>query len=189
MAASPELAFILDRGMLTHGCDTPLEYLRSSKPFTLEGIAADIRCPVLLATGENDPRNADAQNLFDALAAPKEYIQFENAQGAGEHDEAGAAALFSQRAFDWLDDVLRDDLRANPLTPPAPEPMVSAPSCFGIHPARKSLWNERSGAAPTQPTSAQARLRRQPTQTSGGSGVPEDGVDGERERRALTLDS
>ncbi|GAA1928570.1 alpha/beta fold hydrolase [Microbacterium aoyamense] len=106
MAASAELAFTFDRGMLTHGFDTPLEYLRGSAPYTLAGLADRISCPVLLATGENDPRNRSAQQLYDALPSPKEYIRFTNAEGAGEHDEAGAAALFSQRAFDWLDETL-----------------------------------------------------------------------------------
>ncbi|MGE0540843.1 MAG: hypothetical protein AB7R89_11760 [Dehalococcoidia bacterium] len=27
-------------------------------------------------------------------------------EGAGAHGEAGAASLFSQRVFDWLDEVL-----------------------------------------------------------------------------------
>jgi hypothetical protein len=31
---------------------------------------------------------------------------FTNAEGAGEHDEAGAALLFAQRVFDWLDETL-----------------------------------------------------------------------------------
>jgi hypothetical protein len=61
---------------------------------------------VLLTIGQNDPRIVDAHSLFDALTAPKTMIEFTNAEGAGEHDEAGAAALFSQRAFDWLDTVI-----------------------------------------------------------------------------------
>lgn len=106
MAASPDLAFTLNRGMLTHGFATPLDYLRGSAPYSLEGIAADISCPVLLTTGESDPRNKGAQSLYDALTAPKTYVRFTDAEGAGLHDEAGAAALFTQRAFDWLDEVL-----------------------------------------------------------------------------------
>ncbi len=106
MEASADLAFMLNRGMLTHGFDTPLDYLRGAAAFSLEGIAGDIACPVLLTTGESDPRNRDAQNLFDALVAPKEYIRFTEAEGGGKHDEAGAATLFSQRAFDWLDATL-----------------------------------------------------------------------------------
>ena len=106
MVQSPGLNFSIRRGMLTHGCSTPLDYLRESRPFTLEGIADRIECPVLLTVGENDPRNGDAKALYDALTAPKTMIVFTNAEGAGEHDEAGAAALFSQRVFDWLDTVM-----------------------------------------------------------------------------------
>jgi hypothetical protein len=61
---------------------------------------------VLLTTGENDPRGRDAQNLYDALTGPKEHVQFTHAEIAGQHDESGAAVLFSQRAFDWLDIML-----------------------------------------------------------------------------------
>ena len=110
MERSVELKFIFNRGMLTHGFTTPLDYLRGTKAFTLEAIAPKISCPVLLTTGENDPRNGEAKALYDVLTAPKTYIAFTNAEGAGEHDEAGAAALFSQRAFDWLDRAL--DLKA-----------------------------------------------------------------------------
>ncbi|MBB1023378.1 MULTISPECIES: alpha/beta hydrolase family protein [unclassified Dietzia] len=107
MAQSPGLAFSVGRGMLTHGCATPVDYLRDLTQFTLDGIADRIDCPVLLTVGQNDPRVLDAQRFFDALTAPKTMIEFTNAEGAGEHDEAGAAALFSQRAFDWLDTVIR----------------------------------------------------------------------------------
>ncbi|MFN3601531.1 MAG: alpha/beta hydrolase family protein [Dietzia sp.] len=106
MEQSPGLDFSMGRGMLTHGCTTPVDYLRELRLYTLEGLADRIDCPVLLTTGQNDPRIVDAQSLFDALTAPKTMIEFTNAEGAGEHDEAGAAALFSQRAFDWLDTVI-----------------------------------------------------------------------------------
>jgi pimeloyl-ACP methyl ester carboxylesterase len=106
MEASPSIEFIINRGMLTHGQATPVEYLRDLNPYTMEGIAAQITCPVLLTTGENDLRTADAQRLYDALTAPKKYVRFTNAEGAGEHDESGAAGLFTQRAFDWLDSTL-----------------------------------------------------------------------------------
>ena len=106
MAQSPALDFSLNRGMLTHGNATPAEYLLEYKPYTLEGIAQQITCPVLLTSGENDPRNGDAKKMYDALTAPKTLIVFTNAEGGGEHDEAGAAVLFSQRAFDWLDTAI-----------------------------------------------------------------------------------
>ena len=102
MKQSSFLDFSLNRGMLTHGVATPLAYVQALKPYTLEGIADKIQCPTLLCSGENDIRGGGSKPLYDALTAPKEYILFTNAEGAGEHDEEGAAALFSQRVFDWL---------------------------------------------------------------------------------------
>ena len=106
MAQNPFVAFSLNRGMLTHGVSTPLEYVLAVAPYSLEGIADQIQCPTLICEGENDVRGGGAMPLYDAIVAPKEYILFSNAEGAGEHDEAGAAALFSQRVFDWLDETL-----------------------------------------------------------------------------------
>ena len=106
IAMYPSLSFVFDRGMLTHGVATPLEYLQTSMSYTLEGIAGQIQCPTLVCEGENDSRGGDAKPLYDAVNVPKEYILFANADGAGEHDEAGAASLFSQRVFGWLDETL-----------------------------------------------------------------------------------
>lgn len=106
MALDPFFSFTLQRGMLTHGAATPIDYLRAAAPYTLEGLADRIQCPTLICEGENDVRGGGATALYDAMTAPKDYILFTNAEGAGEHDEAGAAALFSQRVFDWLDETL-----------------------------------------------------------------------------------
>jgi pimeloyl-ACP methyl ester carboxylesterase len=108
MEESPFIEFSINRGMLTHGVATPLEYVLAMAPYTLEGIAGNIQCPTLICEGENDIRGGGATPLYDAITAPKEYILFTNAEGAGEHDEAGAAALFAQRVFDWLDDILKE---------------------------------------------------------------------------------
>ncbi len=106
MKENPGLAFSLERGMLTHGFATPIEYIRGLQAYTLVGIADQIQCPLLICAAENDSVGRTAKALYDAIEAPKEYILFANADGAGEHDEVGAAALFAQRVFDWLDTTL-----------------------------------------------------------------------------------
>jgi hypothetical protein len=58
-------------------------------------------------SAEDDDLSSDARKLYDALTCPKHYLQFKSAQGAGQHCEAGARTLFHQRAFDWLDQVLK----------------------------------------------------------------------------------
>ena len=100
------MAFSLNRGMLTHGFATPIEYIRGLQDYSLAGIADRIECPSFLCRGENDPVGVSAKALYDAIVAPKTFVEFTNAEGAGQHDEAGAAALFFQRTFDGLDATL-----------------------------------------------------------------------------------
>jgi pimeloyl-ACP methyl ester carboxylesterase len=103
---APGPAFAFNRGMLVHGCATPLEYVRAFRAYTLESAAERITCPTLVTEAENDSRASQAHELYDALTCPKELIAFTAAEGAGEHCESGADSLFHQRAFDWLDGVL-----------------------------------------------------------------------------------
>jgi dienelactone hydrolase len=106
MMQSPMGAFTLNRGMLVHGVATPLAYLRAMPPYTLMDRADQVRCPTLVTQAENDLRASQSQELYDALRCPKVLVAFSNAEGAGEHCEAGAAALYDQRVLDWLDGVL-----------------------------------------------------------------------------------
>jgi hypothetical protein len=54
--------------------------------------------------GENDP--GDASQLYDALRCQKTYHLFHQADGGGEHCQAGAVSTLHQVIFDWLDTVL-----------------------------------------------------------------------------------
>lgn len=93
------------RGLWVHGVATPLEYLNLTREYTLEGRADKIRCPTLICSAENDEIGATARKLYAALSCEKAFLAFAAAEGAGEHCETGARALFNQRAFDWLDTV------------------------------------------------------------------------------------
>ena len=53
------------------------------------------------------PTDHQVVDSYDPINSRKAIqIEFTNAEGAGEHCEAGADSLFHQRAFDWLDGVL-----------------------------------------------------------------------------------
>lgn len=95
----------LRRGLMVHGVQRPLDYLRLTAAYCVERPEA-IHCPTLICAAEDDEVGATARDLYDALACPKTFIMFTAADGAGEHCEAGARAWFNQRAFDWLDQVL-----------------------------------------------------------------------------------
>lgn len=102
----PQIAYAVRRGMLTHGVPTPLAWVKTILDgYTITGRAERITCPTLICEGEQDVRGGDARPLYDAITAPRDYVQFKTADGAGEHDEAGAATHFSQVVFDWLDEV------------------------------------------------------------------------------------
>jgi pimeloyl-ACP methyl ester carboxylesterase len=96
----------LRRGLWVHGVKSPLDYVRLTKDYSLEGRVERIRCPTLICSAENDDIGVTAHKLHDALTCEKTFIAFTVREGAGEHCEAGARSLFNQRAFDWLDMVL-----------------------------------------------------------------------------------
>jgi pimeloyl-ACP methyl ester carboxylesterase len=105
--SSPYLNWTLRRALWVHGLDSPADYLRVAGEYSLEGRAERIRCPTLVAWAEGDPIARFAERLYAALQCPKALVRFTAAEGAGGHCEETARSLFHQRAFDWLDDVLK----------------------------------------------------------------------------------
>lgn len=94
------------------------DFIRKQLAFSLDGIAADIRCPTLLTEGEGDFAS-QSQLLYDHLRCEKYLKQFTEAQGGGGHCEGFGATLFEGYVFDWLDDVLAKRPTAR-QTRPAP---------------------------------------------------------------------
>ena len=80
--------------------------MQISKDYSLKEVTGHIRCPTLLTWAESDPLSWNAERIYGSLRCPKELIRFTNVEGAGDHCEVKARALFHQRAFDWLDDTL-----------------------------------------------------------------------------------
>jgi pimeloyl-ACP methyl ester carboxylesterase len=105
--SNPHLGWTVRRALWVHGLDSLADYLRIAAEYTLQGRAERIRCPTLVAWAEADPIARFAERLYSALRCPKVLVRFTAAEGAGGHCEETARSLFHQRAFDWLDDVLR----------------------------------------------------------------------------------
>ena len=80
------------------------QLVKMTEPYTIEGIADQIRCPTLVLDFENDQFfKGQPPRVFDALTCPKEMISFREDEGAGEHCSEGALTLLHQRTFDWVD--------------------------------------------------------------------------------------
>jgi len=106
LARKPTAGWALRRGLLVHGVDDPLDFVDALRDFTLAGRAAAIRCPTWVCDAEGDDISASAPQLIDALTCEKTYVHFTAAEGAGDHCEQGARALYHARSFGWLDDLL-----------------------------------------------------------------------------------
>ncbi|MDT5323927.1 MAG: hypothetical protein QOF25_1079 [Mycobacterium sp.] len=78
---------------------------RNQLTFTLEDVAADIRCPTLLTEGEGDFAS-QSQLIYDHLRCEKHLKRFTEAEGGGGHCEGFGTTLFEGYVFDWLDEVL-----------------------------------------------------------------------------------
>lgn len=100
--------------MAAMGATSVGDFIRKQLTFTLEGVAADIRCPTLLTEGEGDFAS-QSQLLYDHLRCEKHLKRFTEAEGGGGHCEGFGATLFEGYVFDWLDEVL-----ARQVPEPAP---------------------------------------------------------------------
>jgi pimeloyl-ACP methyl ester carboxylesterase len=102
-AEKPTAGWALRRGMLVHDVDDPLAYLDALRPFSLKRRAALIRCPTWVCCAEGDDISASAGELAAALTCESELVRFTAAEGAGDHCEQAARALYHSRSFAWLD--------------------------------------------------------------------------------------
>ncbi|MFB8282163.1 alpha/beta hydrolase family protein [Nocardia colli] len=106
MAFDTTVRWALRNGTWTFGATSPADYIRKTKPYTLDGIADRIDCPTLVFDAENDLFfKGEAQRVYAALTCPKELIVGTEAEGAGAHCHMGAMLLTHQRVFDWLDGI------------------------------------------------------------------------------------
>jgi alpha-beta hydrolase superfamily lysophospholipase len=106
LAAKPMAGWALRRGMLVHGVDDPLTYIDALHEFTLRDRAPMIRCPTWVCSAEGDEISASAPQLVAALTCEKTYVHFTSAEGADDHCEQAARALYHARSFAWLDSRL-----------------------------------------------------------------------------------
>jgi dienelactone hydrolase len=106
IARKPTAGWALRRGQVVHGLRGPVAYLDGLAGYTLAGHAAKITCPTWVCNAEGDDIGATAPQLVAALQSEKEFVHFTAAEGAADHCEQGARALYHARSFGWLDDRL-----------------------------------------------------------------------------------
>jgi len=99
---------LLQRGLWVPGVNTLHDYFVELARYELSSVAADIRCPTLITSAEDDPIAIGAPKLHAAIGAQRKALfAFTAAEGAGGHCEFEGRRRFHQRCFDWLDDTLQ----------------------------------------------------------------------------------
>ncbi|MGF6888362.1 pimeloyl-ACP methyl ester carboxylesterase [Nocardia sp. GAS34] len=107
LAQNTQARWAVRNGRWTFGVSTAQELVEVTRPYTMAGLADRIVCPTLVLEAENDQFfEGQPQRIYDALTCRKDLIAFREDEGGGEHCHEGAVALWHQRTFDWLDELL-----------------------------------------------------------------------------------
>jgi pimeloyl-ACP methyl ester carboxylesterase len=98
---------IIRRGFWTNGAADLSAFIAEMFKWKLDDeTVGRITCPTLVTAAESDFVSSDAKDLYDALACPKQFVQFRDADGAGMHCEMLNRSLANRTILDWLDDTL-----------------------------------------------------------------------------------
>lgn len=108
METDPALRWAFGNGMFTFAAQSPTDWMRKTRPYTLKDAASGIRCDMLVVDSEDDKdMPGQARQLYAALKGPKAFMLFTREEGAGEHCQIGAAVLSNERILDWLDGKMK----------------------------------------------------------------------------------
>lgn len=109
MSKYPQVDWALKHGMYVFGVENLKEFFLKSKEYYLDGIAQQIKCPMLVTDCENENNfPGQAKQLYEALHCPKKYLLFTKAQGAAAHCQQGAKIYANGCIFNWIEDQLQN---------------------------------------------------------------------------------
>jgi dienelactone hydrolase len=100
------LRWSIEQGCWSFKVSSPTELLEKAKPMTMENIAGNITCPVLVCEAEDDAFFAgQPQMLLDKLGDKGTHVKLTDADAAGSHCHVGATDLINGVVFDWMSDL------------------------------------------------------------------------------------
>lgn len=107
MARNTGLRWYIEHGLWCFDVPTPYDFFVAARPYTLEGVAERIACPVLVCSAADDHLNpGQAEKLAAALGRRGTLRAFTAEESAGSHSHPGAAVLMNGVVFDWLAETL-----------------------------------------------------------------------------------
>jgi pimeloyl-ACP methyl ester carboxylesterase len=116
---SPELRGFINHHLFAFGVSKPSEVLEAYRPFTIQGLAPQIHCPLLLLYGEGEIEQSNEKVALSILRFVKELTcpvaihMFDYTDGwAASHCQIGALSLAQTVVFDWLDRTVQNNDRS-----------------------------------------------------------------------------
>jgi pimeloyl-ACP methyl ester carboxylesterase len=107
MAGNTGMRWYIEHGLWCFRVSDPYEFFVSARPYTLEGIAERITCPVLVCDAAEDHLNpGQARRLAEALGDRAVLRSFTAEESAGAHSHPGASVLMNGVVLDWLGETL-----------------------------------------------------------------------------------
>jgi PGF-CTERM protein len=146
------LAFML----WTFQADSYYDVFEKLKAYTLKDCVDQIQCDMLVVNSNQDKvagSYEQAKKLYEVLKSPKTYLEFTEAEGAGEHCQMGAVMIMNEKILNWLDE------RMNPSAPlilPDGREVLPAGTTPTATPTTEHSISPRATAAPIPtPTATQ----------------------------------
>jgi pimeloyl-ACP methyl ester carboxylesterase len=112
--ASTETSFrwLVDQGTWAFDTESPFDWMAQLGNYTLDGILANVTCPVFVGSGEDDTiAPGQPEDVAALLGSQGYYHKFLTELGAGEHCQIGAEAQLAQVSLDWLERVFANRTR------------------------------------------------------------------------------
>jgi dienelactone hydrolase len=108
------LRWYIEHGLWVFDVPTPYDFFVAARPYTLEGVAELISCPVLVCSAGDDHLNpGQAEKLAAALGELGELRTFTAEESAGAHSHPGASLIMNGIVYDWLADALAPEPAAD----------------------------------------------------------------------------
>lgn len=103
------MRWFVEHGMYVFHATTPHEFFLKYGGCSLKNDAERITSTTLICDGDKEMQALQGQSeaLYAHITAPKTFLLFHAAEGAGKHCQMGASLLSHQRILDWLDALNR----------------------------------------------------------------------------------
>jgi pimeloyl-ACP methyl ester carboxylesterase len=134
----------VQHGRWAMGVKRPRDFFEAWQPYTLHGLEARLRSPLLVLLGEDDLANMptalimDTVDFMSRLQSWREIHVFSRRTGGAPHCQIGAVTAAAASTMDWLDAVFR-----GPVRPPSFVVPDTAIELLGKHHGTRALEHAR----------------------------------------------